>query len=141
MFQSKDFRHTCNTLNACYLRTLPVIDDFISCLGFAPTDLDGLVESNGKFLVLEFKDWRAPRMNTLRGQGLALRRLAELPDFHVLVIRSTPDPEMMRVQWMKHEMEDHDRTREEVCAALSDWKAWTKQWDAEDFWTAPWARA
>jgi len=52
-----------------------------------PTDIDGMVERNGHFLVIEFKP---DGKSITTGQKIMLRRLSKLNEFTVLVIWHEP---------------------------------------------------
>jgi len=52
-----------------------------------PTDIDGLVERNGKFLVIEFKP---VGKQTPTGQVITLTRLAAIPGFTVIIVYHEP---------------------------------------------------
>lgn len=63
---------------------------FTGCFGdtrIMPTDVDGIVERRGKFLVIEYKsgDTAIPR-----GQTVLLKRLSLLPAFTVIAIWREP---------------------------------------------------
>ena len=55
--------------------------------GIRLTDIDGFVEVGNKFLFLEGKP---PGAIMRRGQRLALERLAQLPNFTVIVLEGNP---------------------------------------------------
>jgi hypothetical protein len=55
--------------------------------GIRPTDIDGCVEANGKFLILEGKT-SGEEMPT--GQKLALERMSAFPEFTVIIIEGKP---------------------------------------------------
>jgi hypothetical protein len=90
--------------------TIRDIDDFISslwdwgilkgCFGdtkIEPTDIDGIVERNGHFLVLETKK---PGNPLVQGQRIMFNRLLELKMFTVLIIWGHPGcPEKMLIMY------------------------------------------
>ena len=89
-FRSRDLRHVCSDAT-CYLDLLPWWDDIVDCFDspnkprhqrIRPTDVDGMVEINGRFLFLEEKGAGVP---IPAGQGLAYRRLANLGEGLVTV--------------------------------------------------------
>lgn len=84
-YQSEAFRHDCST-RGCYIAGLPNWGDLFDVFprGIQPTDVDGLVEINGKFLVLEEKHFDADLSN---GQRYAFERLAMLGPVTVFVFR------------------------------------------------------
>lgn len=53
-----------------------------------PSDLDGILETNRKFLVFE---WKRPNEELSKGQHIMLSRLAELPQFTVVVVSGHSD--------------------------------------------------
>jgi len=65
--------------------------DFLSgCFGntrVMPTDIDGIIERNSNFLVMEFKP-EGKRLST--GQRIMLERMSKIDVFTVLVIWHTP---------------------------------------------------
>lgn len=78
-------RHRCSR-DGCYLSQLPSWDAYIECLPrkIRPTDVDGMVEINGRFLFMEEKQaGKGPEV----GQRTALRRLADLPGVTVIFFR------------------------------------------------------
>ena len=68
------------------------------CFGdtnISPTDVDGLVERNGQFLLLEAK---SPGTEIPKGQDILFKRLVEVDRWTVLVIWGKPGkPEKIRV--------------------------------------------
>lgn len=64
-----------------------------------PTDIDGFVERNGQFLVLEAK---APGVSVKDGQQIAFDRLLSTGKFTIIVVwGSTNNPERLRVYTQK----------------------------------------
>ena len=55
---------------------------------FCPSDLDGIAERNGKFLVLE---WKRSQEKVSFGQQRMLQALAAQPNFIVLIVRGDTD--------------------------------------------------
>lgn len=91
------------------------------CFGYSrtrPSDLDGIVERNGRFLVLEAK----PAGKAISaGQMQLLRRLAALPEFTVILFwGDNGDP--TRLRWMSP---DYD---EEVEGNLETLRRWVSHW-------------
>lgn len=73
-----------------YVRTLWDWVCLDGCFGVSkimPSDIDGFVERNGRFLVIETK---SPGTELLPGQARAYTELAKLPQFTVLVVWGTP---------------------------------------------------
>lgn len=68
------------------------------CFGMSrirPTDVDGMVEHKGKFLLLETK---APGVFLKQGQQIMLDRMASRSDYTVIVIQGKPGfPETLRI--------------------------------------------
>jgi len=86
-YRSTFFRHKCAGAG-CYIDGLPCWDDLIETFprGIRPTDVDGFVEINGRFLFLEEKRAGVPFGNN-PGQFRALKLLAGLPGVTVLFFR------------------------------------------------------
>jgi hypothetical protein len=57
---------------------------------FVPSNLDGVAERNGRFLVFE---WKRPNEKISTGQKLLLQSLAANPKFIVLIINGNTDNE------------------------------------------------
>lgn len=78
-------RHDCG-LRGCYLEQLPPWDDYIECFprNIRPTDVDGMVEIDGRFLFMEEKQAGVPLQT---GQRIALRRLADFHGITVVIFR------------------------------------------------------
>jgi hypothetical protein len=66
--------------------------DFVGLLptspGFTPSNVDGIAERKGKFLIME---WKRPNEKSSKGQQYMLQALASKPDFIVLIIRGDTD--------------------------------------------------
>ena len=60
------------------------------------TDIDGLVEANNHFLLLEGK---TTNIDLPRGQKIALERLAKLPEFTVIVFEGNPPDLETIISW------------------------------------------
>ena len=54
--------------------------------GIMPTDIDFMIESNGHFLVIEFKKPSVTIENLPKGQLMALQQLSRLPNFYVYIV-------------------------------------------------------
>lgn len=85
-FRSAFFRDRCS-ISGCYIERLPDWGDIIAQFprGIIPTDIDGMVEINGRFLFLEEKSMPGASMSG--GQQKALARLSHLPGVTVMVFR------------------------------------------------------
>jgi hypothetical protein len=55
---------------------------------FLPSNVDGIAERNGKFLIME---WKRPNERISKGQELLLKALAKLPNFVVIIIIGNTD--------------------------------------------------
>ena len=55
---------------------------------FCPSNIDGIAERNGKFLVME---WKRPNEKVSDGQRRLLQAFAKKPDFTVLIIEGNTD--------------------------------------------------
>lgn len=88
------------------------------------SDLDGIVERNGRFLVIEAKPIN---YRISGGQAMLFSRLAALPDlaFHVLVLYGEPpfDVEAMQI-WPR---DPKAATVADVQDFVSRWFAWADQ--------------
>ena len=66
--------------------------DFVGLLptspGFTPSNVDGIAERKGKFLIMESK---RPNEKSSKGQQYMLQALANKPDFIVVIIRGDTD--------------------------------------------------
>jgi hypothetical protein len=56
--------------------------------GFTPSNVDGIAERKGKFLVME---WKRQNEKSSKGQQYLLRSLAAQPNFIVVIIRGNTD--------------------------------------------------
>ena len=59
---------------------------------FVPSNIDGIAERNGKFLVME---WKRPHEKVSDGQRILLQRLANIPNFTVLIIQGNTDEQLV----------------------------------------------
>lgn len=91
-FLSRHFRHIC-LIDGCYLLTLTRWDWMFPAFprGIIPTDVDGLVEIDGRFLLIEEKRLGA---EPDRGQRLALERFSRLKPATVIYFRPGRDSEL-----------------------------------------------
>ena len=55
---------------------------------FCPSNVDGIAERNGKFLIME---WKRPNERISKGQEFLLKALAKLPNFVVVIIIGDTD--------------------------------------------------
>ena len=55
---------------------------------FLPSNVDGIAERNGKFLVME---WKRPNEKISKGQEFLLKALAKTPNFVVIIIIGDTD--------------------------------------------------
>jgi hypothetical protein len=84
-----------------------------------PTDLDGIVEQNGRFLVLEAKPAGAS-IDENSGQGRLLTALAALPGFTVLVLYGEPSEPVAMQNWPGQRI---SATAEDARRFARDWSA------------------
>lgn len=84
-YRSQRLNHQCGR-KGCYIERLPWWDDLIECFPrkIHPTDIDGLVEINGRFLFLEEKSAGRTMDN---GQRVALHKMCELDQFAAVIFR------------------------------------------------------
>ena len=67
---------------------------------FCPSNIDGIAERNGKFLVME---WKRPNEKVSEGQRKLLQAFAKKPDFTVLIIEgNTDDGLVVNDFWQLH---------------------------------------
>jgi hypothetical protein len=67
---------------------------------FCPSNIDGIAERNGKFLVME---WKRPNEKVSEGQRRLLQAFAKKPDFTVLIIEgNTDDGLVVNDFWQLH---------------------------------------
>jgi len=65
--------------------------DFVGLVnapGFTPSNVDGIAETKGHFLIME---WKRPKESVSKGQQYMLEALAKKPDFNVVIIRGDTD--------------------------------------------------
>ncbi len=88
-----------------------------------PSDIDGILERNGKFLVLEWKHSSVTELP--KGQEILLKRLAGLPDFEVFVIYGSYDTwEVDRIWMVKRDDGPKPYTRKTLIEAMRVWWQW-----------------
>lgn len=117
---SAHMRHNCG-LTGCYLANLPVWDEYIECFprGIRPTDIDGMVEVDGRFLFMEEKGQGVPLPE---GQRVALLRLAKFHDVTVVIFRPGRKSELEALIFDGSEPRGFQPyTRDQFKAWLSDW--------------------
>jgi hypothetical protein len=90
-----------------------------------PSDLDGILETNRKFLVFE---WKRPGEELSKGQHIMLSRLAELPQFTVVVVSGHSDSYSTEVKEI-YKMEK-DGSLKEVGFGVDVLVEKTKKWFA-----------
>lgn len=120
-YRSEFFRYHCSD-RGCYYDTLPDWGDLIECFPrrIRPTDIDGMVEINGRFLFLEQKQAGA---GPDEGQRRALIALSALPSVTVAFFRATPVAEHLQVLIFPEPQGWQEVTR--------DWfKGWLREWAA-----------
>lgn len=91
----------------------------------APTDLDGLVERNGRFLVLEAK---GPGKTVTRGQQITIDALQKNGAFTIVIIWGDQNvPEKLRVITRKKTIEYDPADLEKLRCVVSKWYSWADQ--------------
>lgn len=91
-----------------------------------PMDIDGVVEINGNFLILEAKPL-GKEIPT--GQMIALQNASQKPDFHVLILYGEPStPEKMRL--LGHQSDPVNCSIEDVSGLVQRWAQYAKGNDA-----------
>lgn len=90
-----------------------------------PTDIDGFVERNGKFLVIETK---APGVEIKTGQMITFKRLIETGRFTVMIVWGEADsPQQIKLITSKATREYPDASLETMKTLVSKWFAWANQ--------------
>lgn len=59
---------------------------------FCPSNIDGIAERNGKFLVME---WKRPKENISEGQKRLLQVFAKTPNFTVVIVQGNTDDKLV----------------------------------------------
>lgn len=68
---------------------------------FVPSNIDGIAERNGRFLVFE---WKRPNESISMGQKMLLQALAASPEFTVIIINGdTDDKTTVNSFWLINE--------------------------------------
>jgi len=65
---------------------------------FIPSNLDGIAERNGRFLVFE---WKRPNEKISTGQKILLQALSATPKFTVIIINGNTDAQTVVNQFFK----------------------------------------
>jgi len=87
-----------------------------------PTDIDGLVERNGKFLLIEAK---APNVELKRGQQITFQALQKTGVFSILIVwGETNKPERMQLWTRKGEMLIDPASLDKLRQIVAKWFAW-----------------
>lgn len=124
-----NLRHCC-IHKGCYRERLPNWTSFNDCFprGIRISDIDGIVEVGGRFLMLEWKG--SKKVSLPDGQRLLLRRFGKPPDA-VICLRGTPSD----LQWLVFDGGEPQGWRD---ISLDEAKTWVKRWATEadrDPWT------
>lgn len=89
-----------------------------------PTDIDGLVERNGQFLLLEGK---SPGKSVPTGQEIIFRRLLKTGIFTIIVIWGIPDtPESLKLFYRTSVKTIEPATLADLRAAVHSWFSWAE---------------
>lgn len=87
----------------------------------SPTDVDGFVERNGQFLVLECK----PVLEAMpQGQRLALTALARIPVFTVLILIGNPPDDPRELITLPNWDVREPVTQEQMIETVRRWYEW-----------------
>ena len=89
-------RYKCKS-GGCFFETLhPPLEMFASAFGgkIAMSDIDGIVERRGHFLVVE---WKVKPGKVLKAQDILLKTLARDPSFKVVVITSPVNTNLIQM--------------------------------------------
>ena len=93
-------------------------------IGF--TDLDGIVEINGKFLIIE---WKSHRSDLPTGQRIMFERLTNSDDFMVCVVDGDAEKTIVRgVRWVRNGLvtEWADCDLRNLEKRFTKWARWAK---------------
>lgn len=85
----REIRWDCN-VKGCYRKLMPRLEAFDDCFpgSIGMSDVDGIVEYRGRFLLLE---WKAPGGTLTRGQSIMFEQMtAASPMFTVVVVAGEP---------------------------------------------------
>ena len=94
------------------------LKDCFGSTNIEPTDIDGFVERNGEFLVIETK---LPNNKITTGQAIAFRAMVNIGRFAVILIWGKPGfPERVVTITGKGEVE-HDPSIEKIKELVSKW--------------------
>lgn len=124
-YRSAKFRHKCDA-KGCYYDLLPSWDDLIDCFPrrIRPTDIDGMVEINDRFLFMEQKGFGAGPDN---GQRIALLKLARRKGITVLFFRPAAVGQDDKLEVLLFDGTEPDGWRPQT----RDWlKDWLRNWSA-----------
>lgn len=118
-YRSLFFRHDCSR-DGCQIESLPQWDDLIAAFprNIRPTDIDAMVEINGRFLFIEQK---AAGGSLINGQRRALARLGDQPNTTVVVLRQTATEDFFDVLTFPNPTGFHTVTRAVFIAWLTTW--------------------
>jgi hypothetical protein len=90
---------------------------------FVPSNVDGIAERNGRFLVME---WKRPGEKISTGQKMLLQALAKIPDrFTVIIINGNTDEETVINSFWLLTIEGKPYKRG---AGLESFKTFYKEW-------------
>jgi len=90
-----------------------------------PTDIDGFVERNGKFLVIETK---APGVEVKTGQSITFKRLIDTGKFTVMIVwGEANNPQKIKLITRRTTLDYDDATLDTMKSLVSKWFLWANQ--------------
>jgi len=97
----------------------------------APTDIDGLVERKGRFLLLEAKK---PGVGLKTGQRITFEALLKTGVFTIVIVWGKTDaPEMIEIWTQRTRIGPRESDLNRLRCVVSDWYEWA---DREEFYYA-----
>ena len=91
-----------------------------------PSDIDGVLERNGQFLILEWKHHTVTKIPL--GQDLMYRRLSQLPDFKVLYLFGCYDTwKISRMELLGGKRGVVDTDNQTLLTYMRNWWQWASK--------------
>jgi hypothetical protein len=91
-------------------------------LNLVPSNVDGILERNGQFLILE---WKRPKEKISEGQRIMLQALAAKPSFMVVIIYGNTDNETVIDSYWVLTLEGKPV---KAGIGFDSFKQWYRQW-------------